>query len=102
MMADDRVWVRPTPAIKDEKAEIGYNGLLARSGADSVWVHYGFDGWKNTQFQQMTKRGDGSFATTLNCRADRQVNFCFKDSANHWDNNSGWNWSCDIRTSTKM
>jgi hypothetical protein len=98
VITDDRVWVRPTPAVKNQRAEIGYNGLLARSGADSVWIHYGFDGWKNVQTQPMTRRGDGGFSCSVLCQGDRYVNFCFKDSADHWDNNSGWNWSCDIRS----
>lgn len=98
MVTDDRVWVRPTPAIKNEKVEIGYKGLLAKSGADSVWMHYGFDGWKNTHTHQMMKRGDGAFTGSVNAQGERQLNFCFKDSANHWDNNSGWNWTADVRS----
>ncbi|HHW28649.1 MAG TPA: hypothetical protein GXX21_03700 [Syntrophomonadaceae bacterium] len=26
-----------------------------------------------------------------------QFNFCFKDSANNWDNNNGLNWSYTIK-----
>ncbi|NPV71665.1 MAG: carbohydrate-binding protein [Firmicutes bacterium] len=98
MIADDRVWVRPVPAVKNQKAEMGYKGLLANSGADAVWAHVGFDGWKNIHTIPMMKRGDGSFTCDITCQGDRQMNFCFKDSANHWDNNSGWNWSCDIKS----
>lgn len=98
MIGDDRVTVRPMPAPKNQKVEVNYKGLLANSGADAVWLHYGFDGWKNVSTVPMTRRADGSFSTTVTCQGDRQMNFCFKDGADHWDNNSGWNWSCDIKS----
>ena len=98
VISDDRVWIKPMPVMRNQSVEVGYKGLLANSGADSVWVHFGFDGWKSAQTQPMMKRGDGSFSCSILCKGEHQMNMCFKDSANHWDNNSGWNWSCDVRS----
>ena len=99
-MLDDRIWANPTPAVKGGLQEIGYRGLLARHGADKVYLHYGVDGWKNPKTVPMEKRSDGSFSCQISCDAERSIDFCFKDSADHWDNNSGWNWSVDIKSTS--
>ncbi|HHW19127.1 MAG TPA: carbohydrate-binding protein [Firmicutes bacterium] len=91
-LQDDRIWVNPSPASKGGLTEIGYRGLLAKSGADKVYLHYGTDGWKNPRTVPMSKRPDGSFATQIMADAERSLEFCFKDSADHWDNNNGLNW----------
>ncbi|OPY57861.1 MAG: Carbohydrate binding domain (family 25) [Pelotomaculum sp. PtaU1.Bin035] len=71
---------------------ICYNGLLAKSGADQVYLHYGFgDHWLDTSTQIMRKSNRG-WEKIIKMK-DNNVNFCFKDSANNWDNNNGNNWS---------
>ncbi|WP_066635035.1 carbohydrate-binding protein [Desulfolucanica intricata] len=94
---DQRVEVSPSPAMRGQNTTIRYNGLLAKSGASQMYIHYGYDNWKNTQTKDMQRDPDGSFVTTLPVQGTNIINFCFKDSANNWDNNSGWNWSTDIR-----
>ncbi|GAW91735.1 carbohydrate-binding protein [Calderihabitans maritimus] len=94
---DDRIFVDPVPASKGSTVKIGYNGLLAKSGADAVWIHYGFDGWNSTATVPMYRQADGSFVTHITAQGNKEINFCFKDSADHWDNNSGWNWMCPIK-----
>lgn len=91
-MNDDRIWVNPSPPVKGSTAEIGYRGLLSQSGADKVYLHYGTDGWKNPRTVPMNRKPDGSFAGQIVVDAERSLEFCFKDSADHWDNNSGLNW----------
>lgn len=41
---DQRVDVTPSPPLRGETMTIRYSGLLAKSGADRVFLHYGFDG----------------------------------------------------------
>ena len=94
---DHRVDVTPSPATKGREVLIRYNGLLAKSGADRVFCHYGYDGWSNVATAEMRRDADGSFAVSLPAHGNSEINFCFKDSANNWDNNSGWNWLTDIR-----
>ncbi|OPX91534.1 MAG: Carbohydrate binding domain (family 25) [Pelotomaculum sp. PtaB.Bin013] len=68
-----------------------YNGLLAKSGADQVFLHYGFgDRWMDTSTDKMNRTYRG-WEKNIKMKSDK-VNFCFKDSADHWDNNNGSNW----------
>ncbi|MEW6770898.1 MAG: carbohydrate-binding protein [Bacillota bacterium] len=94
---DQRVDISPSPAIRGREVLVRYKGLLAESGADRVFCHYGYDGWNNPNTTEMRREPDGSFVTSLPVTGTNQINLCFKDSANNWDNNSGWNWASDIR-----
>ncbi|MBE3588811.1 MAG: hypothetical protein IMW93_09745 [Thermoanaerobacteraceae bacterium] len=71
-----------------------YNGLLAKSGADQVYLHCGFGDpvkWQNINTIKMNRSPEG-WESTLRMQ-DNLLHFCFKDSANNWDNNSGYNWT---------
>lgn len=94
---DDRVDVVPSPSLKDRHATVRYEGILQKSGADRVFIRYGFDGWHNSADTEMRREPDGSFTCSIPMQGQRECNFCFKDSANNWDNNDGWNWATDIR-----
>lgn len=96
-MFDNRIAIEPAPARKGDNVTISYHGLLVNSGADNVWLHYGFDGWNEAATTAMSRMADGSCQATIPAKGQRDINFCFKDSANNWDNNSGWNWRCEIR-----
>jgi hypothetical protein len=91
-MLDERVWNNPFPVQRGGIEEIGYRGILARQGADKVYLHYGADGWKNPKTVPMNRRADRSFSCEITCEGEKSIDFCFKDSADHWDNNSGHNW----------
>ncbi len=92
MHLDDRISMEPGSPRKGQQARFEYRGLLMRGGADAVWMHYGFDGWKNVRDQKMERGPYGTFHCTAEILGSQEVNFCFKDSANNWDNNSGQNW----------
>lgn len=94
---DQRVDVVPSPSLKDRHATITYDGLLKQSGADKVYLYYGFDGWNNTCTKEMRREPNGAFNHSVSMKGASECNFCFKDSANNWDTNNGWNWSTDIR-----
>lgn len=95
-MMDERIWTDLSRGIRGNAAEIGYRGLLVRSGADKVYLHYGNDGWRNPKTVPMSKRPDGAFSCQITCDGEKCVDFCFKDSAGHWDNNSGRNWNLPV------
>ena len=95
-MDDHRIAIEPSPVPRGAKVHISYNGLLAKEGADSCWLHYGFDGWQTPATVPMSQDGQESFRTTITATGSQELNFCFKDSAANWDNNNGWNWSCPI------
>ncbi|MFZ5648794.1 MAG: carbohydrate-binding protein [Bacillota bacterium] len=80
-------------AAYGNEATIVYNGLLAKSGADQVYLHCGFgdpNSWHNVSTQKMDRTNRGWEKTIR--MMDNKAAFCFKDSANNWDNNSGHNW----------
>ncbi|MDR9787773.1 MAG: carbohydrate-binding protein [Peptococcaceae bacterium MAG4] len=71
-----------------------YNGLLKNSGADQVYLHYGYgdtDRWYDINTIRMDNTHQG-FEKTISMK-NHMLNFCFKDSANNWDNNNGHNWT---------
>ena len=84
--------VQVTPLSQDgREVTITYNGLLQNSGAEEVYLHHGFgDNWHSTSEFRMEKTPQGWQKTVV--MQDNQVTFCFKDNAQHWDNNEGHNW----------
>ena len=92
------VTVYPTPITLGDHINIIYNGLLSNSGADQVWLHFGYgmhDNWHETKDMKMFHTGRG-WEQTFQVADPSRLNFCFKDSANNWDNNNGHNWSFEI------
>lgn len=94
-----QAWNDPMKGIEVRQAAFGneaticYNGLLARSGADQVYLHCGFGDpvhWHSVSTQRM-ERSPVGWEKTIRM-ADNKAIFCFKDSAANWDNNSGHNW----------
>lgn len=95
---DQGITVQPTPIIAGQRVEIHYDGLLARSGAQQVYLHAGFgrnDSWENVLDIQMQQMGN-KFTSNVAVEADSRLNFCFRDNGDNWDNNSGRNWSFEI------
>lgn len=89
------VW-SPHPPKSGETVHIYYQGLLQESGAKEVFLHYGFDGWNSSETVPMEKNRDGSFGISIQAKGNREINFCFKDPLNNWDNNDGLNWALRI------
>ncbi len=97
LFIDRRVAVDPVPLASKKKGTIMYRGLLASSGADSVYLYAGYgDAWENARFTPMQKVDETTWSAELMVEGDRKLNFCFKDGADHWDNNSGLNWAIEI------
>ena len=90
---DSRISFNPTYVRPGEDLEVHYHGLLKESGADQVYLHYGFDNWNNNLATvPMNRLEDGCFKATIKANGNQELNFCFKDSAANWDNNNGYNW----------
>ena len=72
---------------------VTYNGLLAKSGADTIYAvcGYGTD-WKNESTVKMYKE-KGNFVATLPFSKTEDLNIAFKDACNNWDNNNGANYT---------
>ena len=94
---DDRVSIEPAPVQSGDTVHINYQGILKNSGADQVFLHYGVDGWRNMNTVPMQQQAGGVFGAEVRATGSQELNFCFKDSADHWDSNSGWNWKVEVR-----
>jgi hypothetical protein len=89
------VVVDPTPITFGEEVTVLYYGLLPESGAEEIYMHYGYgnaSNWNQVADVRMEKTPRG-FAKKIQIANPDRFNFCFKDSANNWDNNNGLNWS---------
>jgi len=72
---------------------VTYNGLLAKSGANTIYAVCGYgDTWENESTIKMTKN-NGNFVATLPFSKTTDLNIAFKDSYNNWDNNNGSNYT---------
>lgn len=94
----------PVPMTSGQQVSIKYNGLLAASGADNVYLHYGYgpsNRWEEVQDIPM-KRTSNGFEAAFKVDASDRLNFCFKDSANNWDNNNGKDWSYTIHSGKRI
>lgn len=88
--------VRPAFPSKGETVHVVYSGLLANSGADRLYVRFGFgDAWEGALDYKMVRTATG-FSAAVPVAAADSLNLCFHDSAGHWDNNSGANYSIEV------
>lgn len=83
---------------KGIKASVNYNGILSNCGAEKVYLHYGYDGWNNTETVPMKKDNKGGYNAQIKVNGNEELNFCFKDNANNWDNNNGTNCKVEINS----
>ncbi|GAB6137670.1 carbohydrate-binding protein [Halanaerobaculum tunisiense] len=100
-MQRPEVNINPTPIYNGDTITVDYNGLLAKSGAEQVYLHAGTTNgndnqWNNVQDIEMNPKQDGSWRIQLQVENGDAFSFCFKDCANNWDNNSGHNWTQEI------
>lgn len=78
-----------------DQVKLTYNGLLAKSGADNVYVSLSYGdnkNWMNTSTLNMDKIEPQIFELLIPAKENGQLNVAFKDSASNWDNNSGKNY----------
>ncbi len=91
------VVIKPNVLAHGDNATLLYKGLLQKSGAQSVVMHYGYgNDWSNSGDIKMHKTADG-FEANFTVTSDDQLNIAFKDCANNWDNNSGQDYSFEVQ-----
>lgn len=87
--------VQVKPLTEDGKeVSILYNGLLAQPETGQIYLHCGFgdiNEWTDVSDHPM-KLQAGGWEKTLRVEKGNNLNFCFKDGMNNWDNNNGANW----------
>lgn len=86
---------KATISVGDEVTLV-YRGLLAKSGADSVYAHIGYgENWDGKELIPMEKMED-VFKATIKVNLSDKLNIAFKDSVDNWDNNSQQNYSFSV------
>lgn len=90
------VAITPASVHKGDHITIIYNGLLSNDGAQNVVLHTGYNqNWSDPYDHHLSKTNRG-WETTLLVNNAAELNFCFKDNAQNWDNNNGKNWRVGI------
>lgn len=80
---------------------VSYNGLLAEHGAEQVMAHYGYgDTWEEKSWLSMDWN-NGAFTAKLKVIKSGNLNICFKDSIDNWDNNSSMNYTFKVDSKAK-
>ncbi|HEY9061163.1 MAG TPA: carbohydrate-binding protein [Pseudobacteroides sp.] len=91
--AENGVFISDYSLGVGDEVTITYEGILAKSGADQIFLHIGYGKeWLDKAFIPMENENGvfkGSFKITL----QDELNISFKDSADNWDNNSFMNYS---------
>lgn len=86
--------VQVKPMTQDgQQIRIRYSGSLRQNRINQIWLHGGFgneSNWNNIEDHLMEQVDDG-WEQTIQLKGN-QLNFCFLDSVNNWDNNDGANW----------
>lgn len=87
------ITIKPATFSVGDKIKLTYNGLLSESGAEEVFAHIGWgEAWENLDDIKMSKTKSG-FTATISIESMNQLNLCFKDAMNNWDNNNGCNYT---------
>lgn len=91
--------VQVKPLSEDGKTiSILYNGRLKNTGAEQIYLHYGMgdkNNWDWISEQPMENQAQG-WEKIVQLHESKQLNFCFKDNTDNWDNNHGSNWAYRI------
>lgn len=96
MPTQDAVFFDTDKLIEGRTAKLTYKGFLANNGANEIYVHFGFGLlWDNLQELKLDKIND-HFETDINLNSRENLNFCFRDENNNWDNNESKNYTMEI------
>lgn len=92
------IYLEPVPVTLGDEIRIKYKGALSKTGSGKIYLHagFGYGEWSNVQTIPMRKTRDGAWSARIKVIDDSRLNFCFRDDANNWDNNTGRNWSYEI------
>jgi hypothetical protein len=90
------VSISPAIPTVGDKATLLYDGLLAKSGATHVYARVGYGNKWDSLYDYPMQRTSTGFEAAIPVSKGDDINVCFKDCANNWDNNSGLNYSFEV------
>ncbi len=101
-ITNEKVKVSHNPIIAGETIEIIYNGVLAQSDAEQLYLYagVGLDNWTDVKEIEMNYQSNKGWVSNFEVDNGTRLNFCFKDGADNWDNNQSKNWSYDIQVNS--
>lgn len=82
--------------VKGQAFTVQYSGQLFQNNSDEVFINFGYgQNWDNHGELKMTKTISG-FCAEITPIDATELNFCFRDNNNIWDNNSYKNYSINV------
>ncbi|MCR4435462.1 MAG: carbohydrate-binding protein [Clostridiales bacterium] len=80
-----------------DRMRVFYDGILSQNGADGIFAYVGTGdskNWGHTACYPMhVAKQQRGFEVLIPAKSNQTINLAFKDSAGHWDNNSGMNYT---------
>lgn len=96
MTISEKIFFDTDKLTEGRTAKLVYTGSLVEGGATEVYVHFGFGLlWDNLQEIKLDKVGD-SYETEITMSSCEDINFCFRDENNNWDNNNAQNYTAPV------
>lgn len=96
MVINDKISFEAETLYEGMTTQIIYKGMLYENGSEEVYMHFGYGLlWENLQEIKLEKCEDG-FKADITFSEAENINFCFRDNNNNWDNNDCNNYTCPI------
>ena len=82
------IYFNKDKVYENSKLSVTYTGSLFQNNSDKVFISYGYGKlWDNQNEIELLKTKSG-FTGTLEIKTGTDIQFCFHDSNNNWDNNN--------------
>ena len=96
MTINDKIYFEADTLTEGCTTQIVYKGSLYENGSEDIYMHYGYGLlWENLQEVKFEKHQD-CYKAYITLTDIGDINFCFRDSEGHWDNNEGVNYTATI------
>lgn len=96
MTINDKIYFEADTLSEGITTKIVYKGKLYEEGAEDIYMHFGYGLlWENLQEIKLDKYQD-YYQADITLANIGDINFCFRDANNNWDNNEGQNYSATI------
>ena len=96
MTINDKIYFEANTLSEGITTQIVYKGKLFEENSEDVYMHFGYGLlWENLQEIKLEKYQD-CYKANITLTDIGDINFCFRDSNNNWDNNEGENYSATI------
>ena len=97
------IYINKDKIFEDQEFVLLYKGeLFSQDLTKAVYISFGYgSNWDNKQEIQM-KPSTFGYLATIKVGSGSELQFCFKDNEDHWDNNNGQNYILPINESEEV